>query len=338
MPNLISDSEILSIISNFDASIAEYEIIDMEKYQGWSSKYLYLLVSADDNFILKAKTADQIEGYDNEVKVCNALLEIGIPGRRPILTKSGGIFYEQAGLHWCLMTYIPGAPSHVNEYTENTVSSLATHIDQYVVASTSQKKLKNLGIRQTSKQDGLKILGQFVSEKSFLESVGVLKGSDLDTLYPLINEGYEKFLKNLRIESILHNDMNPRNILIDHKSKNVISLIDWDHVGYGNPLKDVSDAVAIFYDFLSLQDALKYKKLFYKSFTSPWFTEINPMAIEYAFLFYFTVAKWQAVLFYLNLLREYDNKYGERARFISEMKQIYAKWKSVIVALSSATN
>ena len=80
------------------------------------------------------------------------------------------------------------------------------------------------------------------------------------------------------------------------------------------------------------------RQLFYKSFTSPWFTEINPMAIEYAFLFYFTVAKWQAVLFYLNLLREYDNKYGERDRFISEMKQIYAKWKSVIVALSSATN
>ena len=60
MPKLITEAEIESIIKNFDVEISEYEIIDINKYQGWSSKHLYLLVSSQGDFVLKAKSSDQI--------------------------------------------------------------------------------------------------------------------------------------------------------------------------------------------------------------------------------------------------------------------------------------
>jgi thiamine kinase-like enzyme len=335
MPNLISETEIESIITNFDAKITEYEIIDIEKYQGWSSKHLYLLVTPEEDFVLKAKSTEQILGYDNEVTVSNALLDVGILTRRPILTKDGKLFSEQYGYFWCLMTYIPGASSHVNEYSEGTVKSLAEHINQYVLASNSNDRLKNLNLKQTIKKSELEILDEFFKQGNYLESIGILKITEIKDIHLCLKEGNKRFENSLKTKSIIHNDVNSRNILMDHKSKDVIALIDWDHVRYGNPLKDLSDAISIFYDTLPLDKASKYKKFFYSSFTSPWFKEIDKEAVEYHLVLYYTIAKWQAILFYLGLLRKYDNKYGERDRFIYEMKQIYTKWFNAITSVSA---
>ncbi len=334
MPNPISESDLESVISNFNSNIVEYEIIDMDKYQGWSSAYLYLLVCADDNYILKAKTPEQISGYDNEVKVCNALIANGIEARRPILTKSGEIFHQQCGYYWNLMTYISGAQSHVNEYEKSTVSTLAEHINEYVSASLSNESLKNLDLCQTTQKNGVDTLDQLITEKELLEKNSILEISDILDLYKSLKTGYESTLNKLDIRSIIHNDINPRNILIDHKSRNVISLIDWDHVKYGNPLKDVSDAVSIFYDFLPFEKAGEYRKLFNESIKAEWFKNINPKTVDFALLFYYTIAKWKSILFYLDLLKRFDNKYGEEERFINEMKNSYEKWQNMIKSVS----
>lgn len=329
----ISESQIQQIISDFTENIQEYEIIDMERYKGWSSQYLYLLVSADNNYILKGKTAEQIDGYDNEVKVSEALIKNNIESRKPIMTTEGNIFLQKFGYYWCLMTYIPGAPSHVNEYDENTVKSLAEHINQYVVASMVDANLNNLNLKPPAKQNSTRVLEQFYGAKESLEKLGILKGGDIQELFNSIKNGRDKYLTESNLVSIIHNDINPRNILIDHTTRNVIALIDWDHVRYANPLKDISDAISIFYDFLPLEMAQEYRKLFYKSFTTEWFTNIDARTVDFAFLFYYSVAKWRAILFYLDLLNKYDNQYGEKDRFINEMQQNYTRWTDTVSSL-----
>ncbi len=329
MYNPISEKDIQEIISNFKTEISEYEVIDMEKYQGWSSKYLYLLVSSEGNFVLKAKTQDQIAGYDNEVKVCQALLLNGIKTRSPVLTKDGSIFYEKDGYYWCLMKYVPGTPSIAGEYNAQTIESLADHINQYVEASITNTELKDLDIVRPWEKDDLYVLDKFIEEYNFLESEKILKTKDISGIYSCIKEGYRANIQKVKTRSIIHNDLNPKNILMDPETKKVIAFIDWDHVRHGNPLKDVSDTVAIFYDFLNINEAVKFKKLLYSKLTANWFTQIDTKTVDLAFLFYYTTAKWQAILFYLDLLKKYDNKYGERSKFVNEMKQTYDKWLSV---------
>lgn len=335
MPDLISETTLQTIISNFAVEITEYEIIDLEKYQGWSSTHLYLLVSSEGEFILKAKTSEQVAGYDNEVKVCNALLLNGIQTRQPILTKVGDIFYKDYGYFWCLMTYIHGASSHIDEYNEITAKSLAEHIDQYVTASITESDLKALELSTiTPPNDNEKTLARILVEKDFLVSIGIMKENSIEEISTCLKEGFEKYLQELKPQAIIHNDINPRNILIDHTSKKVVAFIDWDHVKFDSPLKDVSDVVAIFYDFLSFEKATRYKKLFLDSFTTPWFTQIDKKALEFAFFYYYSVAKWRAIFFYLDLLRTYDNRYGERDRFIFEIKQSYDKWLNITTSVS----
>ncbi len=335
MPIPIAENLIEEILEKFDYSISEYEIIDMEEYKGWSSEYLYLIVSASDNFVLKAKTLEQTAGYDNEVKVSFELINNKVPSRLPIITKKGTLFHEQYGYHWCLMTYIPGAASHITEYNEKTVKSLAKHIDQYIVSAVSGSSLANLKLNESKKKSELSIITRLYSEKAYLEEKGFLNIAHIDTLYSTLIDGHNKFLKDLKVESIIHNDINPRNILIDHKSKEVVSLIDWDHVKYGNPLKDLSDAVTMFYDYFPIEVATSFRDTFYNSFNSKWYTGIKTEAVEYAFLFYYTVSKWRAILFYLDLLREYDNKYGEKEKFINEIKQNYSKWVNTITSVTA---
>jgi len=330
MSNIISNSEIKSIISNFDVSISEYEIVDMEVFQGWGTKHLYLLTSPNESFILKAKTIDQIAGYDDEVKICNALLKCGIQSRRPVLTKDGEIFYQKDEFNWSLMTYITGTPSYCGEYNENTIRSLAEHINQYVLGSLTNKNLQNLDIKEDLAEEDMKIMERLVKEEKTLKSNDVLNGTSITNLFTFIKTGYQKHLQGSQLRSVIHNDVNARNILIDHNTKNVVSLIDWDHVRYGNPLKDLSYAIAIFYDNLPFDTANKYKEIFYKSFTSEWFTSLNKNTVDFAFVFYYTFAKCQSILFYLNLLKKYDNKYGEEKRFVNEMKNTYSKWISVV--------
>ena len=289
----------------------------------------------DENYILKAKTKDQLVGYDNEVNVCNALLKHNIPTRRPILTKSKEIFYSGNEFYWCLMSYIAGTSSHVDEYNETTVTTLAEHLEQYFVASISASDLTNIELNIPTKPNPTAVLERFIGEIPKLQTLGVFKGHDIEDLYSSIMAGYVKYLEQSKLKSLIHNDINPRNILIDHNDRDVISLIDWDHVCYGDPLKDLSDAVAIFYDFMPFEKAREYSTLFYKSFSPDWASKLEKNVTEYAFFYYYTVSKWQSILFYLDLLNKYDNEYGERDRFINEMKEIYQKWSNIIVSLAS---
>ncbi len=335
MPKTVSQEQLQTVISKFNADITEYEIIEMDKYQGWSSTHLYLVVSADNNYILKAKTENQIAGYDNEVKICNALRQIHIQTRCPILTTDGKIFYKDKDFYWCLMTYIAGGTSHVNEYTETTVSSLAKCIEEYIRISNTESKLAMLDLKTRAAQKDIQALDQFIKEQQTLEKLKIVKGDTIKEIYTVLKGGFKQELEQIKQTSLIHNDINPRNILIDHASKEVISLIDWDHGCYGRTLKDISDAVAIFYDYLPITKANTYKKQFYANLTAPWFTTMDPETVELAFLFYYTVSKWRTILFYLDLLKKYDNKYGEEKRFINEMKQTYTKWADIIISFYS---
>lgn len=326
----ISESKIGSILSNFAEDIDEYEIINLEKLQGWSSKHLYLIVSADENYILKAKSSDQITGYDNEVMVCEAFLRHNIPTRQPILTNSNQIFYLDGDYHWCLMTYIPGTSSHVEEYTETTVKTLAEHLEQYFVASINNSDFTNISLNIPTKPNPRAVLEKFLCEIPMLQALEIFKGHDIEDLYASIMSCYSKHLEQSKLNALIHNDINPRNILIDHNDRDVISLIDWDHVCYGDPLKDMSDAVAIFYDFMSFEKAQEYATLFYKSFSPEWLSKLERNVTDYAFFYYYTVSKWQAILFYLDLLNKYGDTYGERERFVNEMREIYQKWSDTI--------
>ncbi len=334
MPNKVTDADIISVIEKFNAKITEFEIIDLEELKGWSSEHLFLIVAQDENYILKAKTQEQITGYDNEISVTNKLLEKGVVTRRSVLTLENNAFFEGFGYFWCLMTYIPGAPAHIEEYDKTTVKSLAEHIDQYVKASLLDQNLQHIDIHEIPHQNHTETLENFMSEITYMTDRNIINTDNLDAVYQSLINGSRAMLENQNLKSIIHNDINPRNILIDHKTKNVISLIDWDHVKYGNPLKDVSDAVAIFYDFLDVDKANDYKNIFYKSILSEWFTNLKVETIEFAFFYYYTVSKWRAVLFYMELLKKYGNQYGEEKRFINEIKHNFDKWTNIINTIS----
>lgn len=333
MPNLIPEEDIQEIISNFSDDITEYEIVNIDNYQGWSSTHLYLIVALNSNFILKAKTRDQISGYDVDVTISKYLIEKDIPARRPLLTKSGEIFYKQGDFFWCLMTYITGATSHVNEYTPNTIKSLAKFIDTYVTVSGSSANINQLNLKPCDYKKNIESMGHLMSDKDLPKIIEKINLKNTSEIYNSLMGSYEDVINGFKVKSLIHNDISPNNILIDHRTKKVISLIDWDHGCYGNPIKDVCDAVSIFYDHLSLNKATENKNLFYNALTSPWFTQISSKKVELAFMFYYTVSKWQTISFYLNLLKKYDNKYGEKDRFMNEIKQAYNKWLNVVTNL-----
>ena len=48
MSNLIPESDIQEIISNFNDDINEYEIVNIDNHQGWGSTHLYLIVALNE--------------------------------------------------------------------------------------------------------------------------------------------------------------------------------------------------------------------------------------------------------------------------------------------------
>ncbi|MFC1722171.1 phosphotransferase [Patescibacteria group bacterium] len=327
----ITEAQLEKVITQFDVKISDYEIINLEKFQGWSSRYLFLIVSSE-NYLLKAKSADQLKGYSNAVEISNALNEKGIKTRLPILTKNKEIFHKDGKYYWSLMTYLPGSAAHTEEYNEDTVISLAKQLIKHFNAFPYVENSKS-NLKVPTEVSNMEILNDFYKEKELLAKIGVTENG-FETHYKKLAENHGKFLQNINVSTLIHNDINPRNILIDHNTKKVVALIDWDHGVYGNPLKDISDTISIFYDYLSNAKANEYKKLFLDNFTSKWFDSIEKELINHAITFYYTKAKWQSILFYLGLLKKYGNSKGEEARFISEMKHSYDEWSATVDLLT----
>ncbi len=77
------------------------------------------------------------------------------------------------------------------------------------------------------------VLERFLGEIPKLQTLEIFNGHDIEDLYASIMAGYSKYLEQSTLKSLIHNNINPRNILIDHKDRDVISLIDWDHICFG---------------------------------------------------------------------------------------------------------
>ena len=160
------------------------------------------------------------------------------------------------------MTYITGTAAYANEYTPNTIRSLAKYIDSYVISPNTHKNTNQLNIKPCVCEKNLESISHIMSDKNLPKLLENINLSNIKKIYDSLKGGHLESLNDLKVKSLIHNDIYPRNILIDPHSKRVISLIDWDHGCYGSPLKDVSDAVAIFYDYLSPDKTAEYKALF----------------------------------------------------------------------------
>lgn len=319
MPKL-STATIENILSKFNKDITNYEIINLEELQGWSSKYLYLIVSEDDDYILKGKTDEQMAGFEQENNISDLLKRNNFLTRDAINTIDNKSFYRAQNVNWTLKTYIPGSAGNTEEYTSNTISTMAALMGNYLTLTLNQQHLKQDLLLNTL------CIDKNLYTNNILPNVQALQNyipDEINVIHAWHNEFYSLinnlFEKNTDF-AVIHNDINTKNILIDHKTKNTITYIDWDHVIYGSPLKDICDTLNMFYDYLSIEKYTEFREIFITELNKKYKIKLTSLEIELLQKFFYTQAKWSAILFYFRLLQQLGNTTNEQTRFENEIK------------------
>lgn len=323
----VTDLYIENILNEFAIDIKNYEIINLKEMQGWSTSYLYLITSSLGDYIFKVKTEEQFKGYSEEVIISDFLHSQGKVVRKSILTKTGETYVKKDDCYWCLLSFVPGAAAHVDEYTEKTVADLAQELSGYIMLSMNRAEvLEKLKLPFSEPKNPQLVFERVLAEKRFLSEVITSDISRFEEWYKVGCLGCHKIIDDYKNVSIIHNDINPKNILFDHTSKDIICFIDWDHGCFGSPLKDVFDTISMFYDYLDNTKARRFSKLFLENINSEILNGITDTDFGRLFQYFYTYAKWKSVLFYADLLKKYNNQYGERDRYIFEINSLVDKW------------
>jgi hypothetical protein len=273
-----------------------------------------LIVEKEAQFILKGKSNEQIAGYLYDIEISNYLLPHGFSVRTAIKTHEGNFHYEEDGTFWELKTYIPAAVVDFGEYNDNTLISLAELNTSYINTSLNRDSITKLNLKARDFSDITETVGNILQYH--------------DILKPLIGETTEMFTEWFNFAhkvvktildkhadySIIHNDLNNKNILLDLDTMKVVSFIDWDHGCISTPLKDIIEPINMFYDLVPQNyDQMRLKYL--DAIKSRYQLRVNDSELNLLEVYFYTLNKWNYITTFARFIKELGNSTNELSSF-----------------------
>jgi thiamine kinase-like enzyme len=321
-------AQVENILSKFDVSLSNYEIVNIEEKKGWSSKFLFLIVEKRAQFVLKGKSKDQLGGYLSDIAISTYLKDKGFEVRTSVQTHDGSYHYVEDEIYWELKTYVAGSVEEFVNYTEESVKSLADLNISYIKSSLNSKDIYNIGLENKDFLANEDMIETILKYKDTLKSViGNESEVFADWLHFARDEISQILTKNSDM-SIIHNDLNNKNILLDLTTMHVTSFIDWDHGCVSTPLKDILEPVNMFYDFvLPSYDTLRSTYL--NEIKHNYDLRISESELNLLQVYFYALNKWKYITFFAKLITDLGNTTNELSIFEEQVSLQLAKLKDL---------
>ena len=317
-------TQIENILSCFDIELSNFEIINIEEKKGWSSRYLYLIVEKNNQFVLKGKDKDQLGGYLSDIAISNFLKANGFDARISIKTKDDKYHFLSENLYWELKTYVAGSVEEFANYTDKSVKSLAEVNISYIKSSLNNKSINTLGLEKKDFLDIKELKATIINYKDILKSV---IGSSPDLFEDWFHFAHDeiKLILNKNTDiSIIHNDLNNKNILLDLSSMKVTSFIDWDHGCISTTLKDITEPINMFYDFvIDRYDELKL--IYLNEIKKHYSLKVSETELDFLQVYFYALNKWKYINFFAKLIRDLGNSTNELTVFEEQIHTQFNK-------------
>lgn len=322
---MLHTAQIESILDNFDIRLENFEIVNLEEKKGWSARFLYLIVEKNEQFILKGKSQDQLAGFLSDISISKYLTEKGFLMRLPVKTKMGDYHYVEDFVHWDLKSYVPGSVEEFSNYTLDTVKSFAEVNIKYIKASLNDPKLSKLNLEPKDFLDTQILENKIQQYATILHSV---IGDEAILLLQWLNEVKPKIKQILSKNtdfSLIHNDLNNKNILLDLHSMQVMSFIDWDHGCISSPLKDIVEPANMFFDFVE-QKYKEFREAYFNVVNSLYDIKITSKELNVLEVYFYALTKWKHIVFFTKLMDELGDSTGEYEEFENIVKFQHKKF------------
>ncbi len=311
---MLTTAQIETILTEFQVELSNFEIINIEEKKGWSSKYLFLVVEHSAQYVLKGKTRDQLTGYIADIEISNFLISKGFSARSSIKTKAGEYHFEQDGIYWELKTYIPGSVTNFVDYTDTSIISLAQVNTSYINASLNSSLIKDLQLEVRDIFNIKDTVAKLVSHKDILFSIVGDEPQRFIEWFSFAQTELSKILKKSPDFSIVHNDLNNKNILLDLHTDKVTSFIDWDHGSISTPLKDILEPLNTFYDYVP--EKYEYMRdVYLKEIKASYQIQISESELNLLQVYFYALNKWEYIAFFVKMIEDVGDTSNELARF-----------------------
>ncbi len=307
-------AEIEEILTKFDVNLSNFEIINIEEKKGWSSKFLFLIVEHSEQYVLKGKSKEQLVGYLADIAISDYLNINGFTSRKAIKTNLDLYHFEQSSIFWELKTYIPGSVSNFSEYTDDSIISLARVNTAYINTSLNKSDISKLGLDIQDILDIKSTVESFNLHKSLLTSIVGKETQKFADWFGFAQNEISKFIKQNTDFSIIHNDLNNKNILLDLHTNKVTSFIDWDHGVISSPLKDILEPINTFYDYVP-EKYEQMRTMYLKEISSNYDVKISASELNLLQLFLYALNKWKYISFFITLIENVGDTTNELAIF-----------------------
>lgn len=325
---MVNTVQLEEILGQFEIKLSNYEIVNIDEKKGWSAKYLYLIVEKNRQFILKGKSNNQIAGVLDEIIISSYLNSHGFTVRTPIKTKTNEYHLLKNDIYWDLKTYIPAAVLNFSEYNNETVNSLASLNTQYIKASLNDPSIKNLGIKTKDYSDISETLENIILYHNILENVLGNTPKLFLEWFIFAQKEVKEILNTNKDFSIIHNDLNNKNILVDLDSMKVVSFIDWDHGCISTPLKDIIEPINMFYEFAP-QSYEQMRSEYLGAIKANYTITIPDSKLIFLQVYFYTLNKWNYILTFAKLISELGNSTNEKADFENVIKNQILKLNEI---------
>lgn len=316
---MISTAQVEQILDKFNIELANFDIVNLEEKKGWSSKFLYLIVEQDEQYLLKGKYKDQLEGFLSDILISDYLSSKGFSVREAIKSKEGNYHFIDNDIFWELKSYIPGSVEDFTEYTEETVRSLAKINISYINASLNNEDAGKLGLDIKDFSSIEDKMVSFMTNKEILTNIiGDATNISMEW-FKFAQVEAKKIITKNKDWSIIHNDLNNKNILLDLKSNNVTHFIDWDHGCISTPLKDILEPLNMFFDFVP-QKYENLRSVYLNEITKKYNLQISDSEVNFLQVYFYALNKWNYIAFFAKLIKDVGNSTNELADFENVVK------------------
>ena len=317
-------AQVEHILSQFAVDLSNYEVINIEEKKGWSSKFLFLIVEKNAQFVLKGKSKDQLGGYLSDIAISSYLRQRGFEVRTSFKTHDDKYHYIEDDIYWDLKTYVAGSVEEFVNYTDESVKALAHLNISYIKSSLNSKDIHDLQLENKDFLANEDMIQTILNYKTCLKSViGNAPELYADWLHFAREEIGQILRKNTDV-SIIHNDLNNKNILLDLTTMHVTSFIDWDHGCISTPLKDILEPVNMFYDFV-LPKYEKHRSIYLTEIKKDYALSISEAEVDLLQVYFYALNKWKYITFFAKLITDLGNTTNELHIFEEQVRSQLSK-------------
>jgi len=240
-------TNIIPVITEF--GFPENTKISKIEVGGMHIREAYLLEKDGVKYILKNFKPSNAVQVGNAAKIMNILSEKGfnkIP--QNVKAKSGNFVVEIEGNCWELQKYLEGNLINNSDLNIEQVRNLAiviADLHNLFLGKTNTLKFNEEisyskmfdGEQHTRMVDAVEKLRQAgipTSDLALLEEYWTEYNKSRDEILRKLTHSEEKLQRGL-----IHRDLNKGNIIFDKNSNQVVGIVDWDTVMWGNILQDL---------------------------------------------------------------------------------------------------